>query len=44
MSGYITYMRAILENKILLEFGGNHEGLVWSDPNLGRFSEVYNKI
>ncbi|MBP3339393.1 MAG: GNAT family N-acetyltransferase [Lachnospiraceae bacterium] len=27
----------------LIEFGGNHEGLAWSDPDLGRFSEVYNK-
>ena len=28
----------------LIEFGGNHDGLAWSDPDLGRFSEVYNKI
>ena len=27
----------------LIEFGGNREGLAWSDPDLGRFSEVYNK-
>lgn len=27
----------------LIEFGGNHDGLAWSDPDLGRFSEVYNK-
>ena len=27
----------------LIEFGGNHEGLAWSDPNLGMFSKVYNK-
>ena len=27
----------------LIEFGGNHEGLAWSDPDLARFSEVYNK-
>ena len=27
----------------LIEVGGNHEGLAWSDPDLGRFSEVYNK-
>ncbi len=27
----------------LIEFGGNHEGLAWSDPDLGRFSEIYNK-
>lgn len=26
----------------LIEFGGNHEGTAWSDPNLGRFSEIYN--
>ena len=27
----------------LIEFGANHEGTAWSDPNLGRFSEIYNK-
>lgn len=27
----------------LIEFGGNREGLAWSDPNLGEFSKVYNK-
>ena len=27
----------------LIEFGGNRDGLAWSDPDLGRFSEVYNK-
>jgi len=27
----------------LTEFGGNREGLAWSDPDLGRFSEIYNK-
>lgn len=27
----------------LLEFGGNREGLAWCDPDLGRFSEIYNK-
>ncbi|MBQ5780979.1 MAG: GNAT family N-acetyltransferase [Spirochaetaceae bacterium] len=26
----------------LLEFGANHEGTAWTDPNLGRFSEVYS--
>lgn len=26
----------------LIEFGGDHEGTAWSDPNLGSFSEVYN--
>jgi len=36
----------IIENIIrrcLIEFGGNREGLAWSDPDLGRFSEIYNK-
>ena len=27
----------------LIEFGGNREGLAWSDPDLGRFSYIYNK-
>lgn len=27
----------------LIEFGGDHEGLAWSDPDLGRFSEVYDR-
>lgn len=27
----------------LLEFGGNREGTAWCDPDLGRFSEIYNK-
>ena len=27
----------------LIEFGGNREGLAWCDPDLGRFSEIYNK-
>ena len=26
----------------LIEFGANHEGTAWADPNLGKFSEVYN--
>lgn len=26
----------------LIEFGANHEGTAWADPNLGRFSEIYN--
>ena len=26
----------------LIEFGANHEGTAWSDPNLGRFSKIYN--
>lgn len=25
----------------LIEFGGNREGTAWCDPDLGRFSEVY---
>ena len=36
----------IVENIIrtcLIEFGANHEGTAWADPNLNRFSEVYNK-
>lgn len=35
-----------IENVIrtcLIEFGANHEGTAWTDPNLGRFSEIYNK-
>lgn len=28
--------------KCLIEFGANHDGTAWSDPNLGRFSEIYN--
>lgn len=28
--------------KCLIEFGANHEGTAWADPNLGRFSEIYN--
>lgn len=27
----------------LIEFGGNREGTAWCDPDLGRFSEIYNK-
>lgn len=26
----------------LIEFGANHPGTAWTDPMLGRFSEVYN--
>lgn len=36
-----------IENVIrtcLIEFGANHEGTAWSDPNLGRFSEIYNTV
>ena len=25
----------------LIEHGGNHEGTAWADPDLGRFSEIY---
>lgn len=28
----------------LIEFGANHEGTAWADPNLGRFSEIYNTV
>lgn len=37
---------AYIENIIrtcLIEFGANHEGTAWTDPNLGKFSEVYNR-
>ena len=27
----------------LIEFGVNHEGTAWAAPNLGKFSEIYNK-
>lgn len=36
---------AAVENVIrscLIEFGANHEGTAWADPDLGRFSEIYN--
>ncbi len=26
----------------LIEFGANHEGTAWTDPDLCRFSEIYN--
>ncbi len=26
----------------LIEYGGNHEGTAWQDPDLGRFSKIYN--
>ena len=26
----------------LIEYGGDHEGTAWADPNLSRFSEIYN--
>ena len=25
----------------LIEFGANHEGTAWADPDLGKFSEIY---
>ena len=25
----------------LIEFGADHEGTAWADPDLGRFSEIY---
>ena len=28
----------------LIEFGADRDGTAWSDPDLGRFSEVYDKI
>jgi putative acetyltransferase len=27
----------------LIEFGANHAGTAWADPDLGRFSEIYAK-
>ena len=27
----------------LVEFGADHAGTAWADPDLGRFSEVYNE-
>lgn len=36
----------VVENIIrtcLIEFGANHEGTAWADPDLGKFSEIYNK-
>lgn len=35
-----------IENVIrtcLIEFGANHEGTAWADPNLDKFSKIYNK-
>ena len=26
----------------LIEFGANHDGTAWADPDLGQFSEIYN--
>ncbi len=28
----------------LIEYGANHEGTAWADPDLCRFSEIYNSI
>lgn len=28
--------------RCLIEFGANHAGTAWADPDLGRFSEIYN--
>ena len=28
----------------LIEFGANHEGTAWSDPNLSRLSEIYHTV
>ena len=25
----------------LIEYGANHEGTAWADPNLGQFSKIY---
>lgn len=27
--------------RCLIEFGADHEGTAWADPDLGRFSEIY---
>ncbi len=38
---------AKIENIIrtcLIEFKANHDGTAWTDPNLGRFSEIYNNV
>ena len=28
----------------LIEFGANHEGTAWADPDLGHFSEIYASV
>lgn len=28
----------------LIEYGANHEGTAWADPDLCRFSEIYNSV
>lgn len=27
----------------LIEYGANHEGTAWADPDLNKFSKIYNK-
>lgn len=34
-------VKLIIRN-CLIEFNGNREGTAWEDPDLGRFSEIYN--
>lgn len=37
---------AVIEKIIracLIEYGGDHEGTAWADPDLGKFSEVYDR-
>lgn len=36
-----TAVEAVIRT-CLIEFGANHEGTAWADPDLGRFSEIYN--
>ena len=36
-----TAVEAVIRS-CLIEFGANHEGTAWADPDLGRFSEIYN--
>ena len=38
---YNKEIEKIIRN-CLIEFEANHEGTTWADPNLGRFSEIYN--
>ncbi|MBQ6019933.1 MAG: tagaturonate reductase [Clostridia bacterium] len=35
-------IEALIRN-CLIEFGANHEGTAWTDPDLGRFSYLYNQ-
>ncbi len=35
-----SYIESIIR-ECLIAYGGNHEGTAWSDPDLGRFSEIY---